>query len=447
MSNPLIYEVIRVNSKFARFFAGTLMAMPVLMFGFSTGPPGARTGAPVDGGLACNACHRTNPLNDGKGKLSITAASYTPGAKQKITVRLEHPDAQRWGFLLTARLASDETKKAGTFVVPEDLRLVCGAAATAAPCGDAVEFVSHLQPQTGAGTTGGRTWEFEWTPPDTNAGAVVFYAAGNAANNNGNNNGDSIYTTSAVIGAAGGNAPSPTISSISDGWTGMPVIASNGWVSISGSNFASANTPWDRAINGAALPIFLGGATVKVNDRAAAIYFASPNQIYALAPLDDTTGNVSVVVSTAAGSSAPGTIRKAAAAPALLNAPGPNNRLYAVVAASDGTILGRSGTDSRVTRAARPGETIYLFGSGWGKTDPLVTADRTVAIEAPMSTPPTVSLNGANVALVGTPTLFSAGLYQAVITVPAGLADGDYPIVLTAEGAASSNNVFLTVAR
>lgn len=425
------------------------MAMPVLMFGFSTGPPGARTGAPVDGGTTCNACHRTGTLNDGKGKLLISASAYTPGAKQKITVTLSHPEAQRWGFEITARLMSDETKKAGTFVVPADLRMVCGPTATAAPCGDTVEFVSHLQPQTGAGTGAGRTWEFEWTAPDTNAGGVVFYAAGNAANNNSTNAGDFIYTTSLVIGPASSTAAKPSISAggISDAWTGMPVIASNGWVGISGANFAGANTPWDRAINGVALPIFLGGVTVKINDRAAPIYFAGPTQIYALAPLDGTSGNVPVVVSTPAGDSAPVMVRKEPTAPALLTSPGPNNRMFAVVAAADGTILGRPGTDSRVTRAVRPGETIFLFGSGWGATEPLVTADRAVAAEAALVEKPTVSINNAAVTVIGTPTLFSAGLYQASVTVPAGLADGDYAIVLTAGGASSSNNVFLTVAR
>ncbi|MBI4909782.1 MAG: hypothetical protein HY820_39560 [Acidobacteria bacterium] len=438
-----------MNSKFARFFAGTLMAMPVLMFGFSNGPPGARTGAPVDGGLACTACHRGGTLNDGKGRLLITAAAYTPGTRQKITVRLEHPDAQRWGFEITARLMSDETKKAGTFVVPAELRQVCGPTATAAPCADdAVEFVTHLRPETGAGTGTGRTFEFEWTPPAASAGGVVFYAAGNAANNNNTNAGDSIYTTSLVIGPAG-NAPRPAISAggISDAWTGQPVIASNGWVGISGANFAAANTQWDRAINAGALPIFLGGVTVKINDRAAPIYFAGTTQLYALAPLDDTTGNVPVVVSTPAGDSAPMMVRKAAAAPALLSSPGPNNRMFAVVAAANGAILGRPGTDTRVTRAARPGEVIFIFGSGWGPTEPLVTADRAVAAEAAMVDRPSVTVNNTGVTLMGTPTLFSAGLYQTSFVVPAGLADGDYPIVLTAGGAASSSNVFLTVAR
>lgn len=37
-----------------------------------------------------------------------------------------------------------------------------------------------------------------------------------------------------------------------------------------------------------------------------------------------------------------------------------------------------------------------------------------------------------------------AALYQIVVTVPAGLANGDYPIVATINGAASPGNVMLT---
>ena len=39
----------------------------------------------------------------------------------------------------------------------------------------------------------------------------------------------------------------------------------------------------------------------------------------------------------------------------------------------------------------------------------------------------------------------TAALYQIVVTVPAGLANGDYPIVASINGVASPGNVMLTV--
>lgn len=90
--------------------------IPITLAAFSTGPPIMRTGAAVDGGLACNVCHTSFPLNDDSGgSVLIRTGGYTPGLKQMIEVVVNHPTAQRFGFQLTARLASDETKPAGTF--------------------------------------------------------------------------------------------------------------------------------------------------------------------------------------------------------------------------------------------------------------------------------------------------------------------------------------------
>jgi uncharacterized protein (TIGR03437 family) len=168
--------------------------------------------------------------------------------------------------------------------------------------------------------------------------------------------------------------------------------------------------------------------------------------LYVLVPLDETTGNVDVVVSNANGTSNAVTIRKVEAAPALLNSPGANGRMFAIMAAPDGTILGKTGTDGRIGRAARPGERIFLFGSGMGPTNPIATADRTIATEAPLATLPTLTINNAPVEVVSG-TLFNCGLYQLSLTVPASLADGDYNVMVTAGGITSSNSVFLSVVR
>src|ERR1039457_2530545 len=56
-----------------------LSALPTLLMGYSTGPPIKRTGAAVDGGTNCSACHRTfAPANsDATGSVRITADNYT----------------------------------------------------------------------------------------------------------------------------------------------------------------------------------------------------------------------------------------------------------------------------------------------------------------------------------------------------------------------------------
>ena len=97
--------------------AATLLSASAVM-GFSRGAPFASSGVPTDmAGRDCSACHRTfAPTNsDARGKLTVIldAMTYRPGVKQMIRVRLEHPEARRWGFQMTARPTSDTTSMAG----------------------------------------------------------------------------------------------------------------------------------------------------------------------------------------------------------------------------------------------------------------------------------------------------------------------------------------------
>ena len=142
-------------------------AIPVALMARSAGTPTKRTGAPVDGGLSCMVCHKTDPSAnfDARGRFSIKTGAYTPGVKQIILVALTHPQASRLGFQLTARLASDETKMAGTFSVSNWVRVKCAPDERDAPCNGDSEFASHQLASTNAGVTGWSTWTVELTPP------------------------------------------------------------------------------------------------------------------------------------------------------------------------------------------------------------------------------------------------------------------------------------------
>ena len=69
----------------------------------------------------------------------------------------------------------------------------------AAPCDAAqLQFAEHLSaPRGNAGD--GITFTVDWTPPATDLGDVIFYAAGNAADGGGTSANDRIYTTSRRI--------------------------------------------------------------------------------------------------------------------------------------------------------------------------------------------------------------------------------------------------------
>ncbi len=433
-----------------KILLGALCASPVLLFSFSAGPPTNRTGAEVDGGLDCSACHRGNTVNDGRGTLRILAQPYVPGVRQTITVTLSHPEAQRWGFQLTARLDSNKAQPAGSFTPNDIVRVRCGAAGTAAPCAAGeTQFASQVAASSNAGTGTSRTWTFDWTPPETNVGPVVFYASGNAANNNNNNQGDFVYTNNTTISpnAAGGPRPAITRGGVADAFNYQTTFANNSWITIVGTNLAPTTRTWEDAIQGDQLPTTLSGVQVKVNNRLAPIYYISPTQINALAPSDDAVGDVNVVVTTAAGDSEALVIRRAANAPAFFAPFAQGGRLFvtAVATGPGTTYLGKVGTDPRVTRAVRRGETIQLYGSGFGAVTPVVAADRLFQGTPQLNTAPTIRLGESMLTISGNGNLVGPGLYQFNVTIPASAATGDLPLVATVGGVSSPNTVFLTV--
>jgi uncharacterized protein (TIGR03437 family) len=188
--------------------SGSLAAAP--------NPPLKRTGATVDGGQNCTVCHASfAPANsDPRGRLTVKTNTYTPGVPQWVQVHIDHPEGRRWGFQLTARVAADPTKQAGTFIPSSDVQVKCDDGSlrgSAPPCDGKLEFAMHTAASSRLGTTGGVDWWVQWIPPATDVGDIVFYAAGNAADGSASNVGDRVYTTSASIRSVFGSSMTATI--------------------------------------------------------------------------------------------------------------------------------------------------------------------------------------------------------------------------------------------
>lgn len=397
-------------------------AIPIVLFGFAEGPPILRTGAAVDGGQNCTLCHNSFPANDDSGgSVIIRANPYTPGVKQIVEVQVSHPTAARWGFQLTARLASDETQQAGTFTVDDNIRVRCAPSGADAPCRGALEFAEHKPPSTNAGAPGPRTFLVEWTPPATDLGAVNFYAAGNAANNNNAPSGDHIYTTHASIASNGGGT-------VLNGVSSALSIAPYGWVSILGSKLATGNRGWTAAdiVNGA-LPTSLDGTSVSIDGKPAYVSMVSPSQVNVLAPLDDTVDPVTVTVATNGAVTQSTTAYMQTCSPALF-------------ANKDGSVIAQHGDYSLIG----PGETIVLWGAGFGPANPAVGDGTVVSSAAPLVNVPVIRIGGVNVKprFAG---ITAAGLYQINVTIPASAADGDLPVVATNAGVSSPGSTTIRV--
>jgi len=156
---------------------------PALALAYSSGPPNGVTGAPGEG--TCVQCHGGNDVNSGDGLLVIDGPlQFSAGETYTVTVSLQDPGQQRWGFELTC-LDQGALATGG------------GDTQTASAGGNA--YVKHTSSGTHSGTPDGPvTWSFEWTAPAAPEGPVTFYAAGNAANGNGSTSGDFIYSASFV---------------------------------------------------------------------------------------------------------------------------------------------------------------------------------------------------------------------------------------------------------
>lgn len=187
-----------------------LRIAPILLFcglshAYSGGPPSRYSGAPGDNPGSCTSCHGGTALNAGPGSVKIVLPNgntYTPGVTQHIIVQVSDPQQRRWGFQLSARLKSDPAHAQAGDLRPTDgfTQVICDGERPA-PCASnaVIEFIEHTVAGTRMGTSGGVAFEFDWTPPASQAGTVVLYAAGNAANGDGNLTGDRIYTSSIEI--------------------------------------------------------------------------------------------------------------------------------------------------------------------------------------------------------------------------------------------------------
>src|SRR5205085_12258724 len=125
----------------------------------------------------------------------------------------------------------------------------------------------------------------------------------------------------------------------------------------------------------------------------------------------------------------------------------PSNQ--AVATRQDYSLAVKNGTFAgSTTVAAKPGDVIILWGTGFGSTTPVVPlgvpvpSDRTYSSAAA----PTVTINNAQATVYGAALASGyAGLYQVAIQVPASLPDGDWPIVANIGGAQSPSDVVLSV--
>jgi hypothetical protein len=157
------------------------------------------TGSP--GEVTCNTtnCHNSFLLNSGNGSVSASCTmvnwNYEPLTTYSISIKVAKPTVNLFGF--AAEILSSSNVNAGTIIVTDNVhtqiktRTVTGVSRR--------NIVHKLN---GGASADSAVFTFNWTAPDTIAGDIIMYFAGNAANANGNVSGDYIYTNTQLISPA-----------------------------------------------------------------------------------------------------------------------------------------------------------------------------------------------------------------------------------------------------
>jgi uncharacterized protein (TIGR03437 family) len=246
------------------------------------------------------------------------------------------------------------------------------------------------------------------------------------------------------------------ISNVLDAATYQSVLAPNTYAAIFGQNLSvdSIGRAWmasDFTGNGNGtlnMPTALDGTSVTVNGVNAYIYYVSPGQIGFITPNTATGSGTRVVVSLNGQTSAAFTIALQSIAPLLFRwqPATADNLKYLMAEHADGTYVGKvglfPGAAANFTTPAQPGETIVLYGTGFGPTSPpIANGIETDQVYSLSPTPgATVGNTPATVAFAGLIPGLSQ-VYQFDVTIPLGTPAGDQALILTVNGTQSPSGL------
>ncbi len=164
----------------------------------SFGAPPSSTGAPGEISCAESGCHDDGPIpqNHGSHLLSIETrnGTFIPGDTALITVHVQDPEVQRFGFQVTA---IDEYGTAiGEFLITDSLHTQIMHSHV-----DLTdrEYVTYTKAGTLASQTGKYSWTFKWIIPQTQSSYARFYLATVSANNDNRDKGDKVFLRDTTI--------------------------------------------------------------------------------------------------------------------------------------------------------------------------------------------------------------------------------------------------------
>jgi uncharacterized protein (TIGR03437 family) len=212
-------------------------------------------------------------------------------------------------------------------------------------------------------------------------------------------------------------------------------------VAITGSNLGDPNFP-GNCMNVTPVPATCNAVSVLVNGAAAPKIYDSAGVLTFQAPFDLSGSTATVqVTSKLSGqslSSAAITVPVAAVNPGLYSQGGTGS--------GTGYYFDGSGLIAEYSQAVQPGDTVVLFATGFGATNPAVATGALGPTPGAAATATvTMTVNNVSVPVTfaglepGSQSGATVGYDEVVFTVPSGLTQGSYPVVVTVGGVASQS--------
>lgn len=235
---------------------------------------------------------------------------------------------------------------------------------------------------------------------------------------------------------------------------GAAAAAAGSYIEIYGNNLADTTRDWSGAFtgDGKAAPTSLDEVSVTVNGVPAFVNFVNPSQVNVQVPEGIPTGVAIPVVVTRKGlASDAGTITIREFAGGILAPPSfkfGDRQYAAAIHANTGKFVSNGALAGIESAPAEKGETILLYGVGFGAVTPNSPslAGRVAEGLTSLTNPVTIRIGDADapIAYQGLAPGF-VGLYQFNFTVPPNAASGDQPLVITQGGQPIGQQLFISI--
>jgi uncharacterized protein (TIGR03437 family) len=239
-------------------------------------------------------------------------------------------------------------------------------------------------------------------------------------------------------------AAAPSVQRAANAASELPAIAPNTWVELDGLNLSQGGArAWRESdfANGQ-LPTQIDGVSASVNGKASYLNYAGPRQVNVLTPPDSMSGPVKIRVTVDGAASAGFTAQAQDAAPAFFMF---NGGPYIAATRLDGSVVGPPSLYPGLSAPAKPGDTVALYGNGFGATS-LAVAAGSPSQSGALPNPVSVQIGGQP-ATVKASGLVYAGLFEFDVVVPAAAPDGDLAVTASYNGLATQSGVLLSVKR